>query len=79
MCTLYTLSDLIILSTKISNGIYTYSLLERNGTTDKNNPKKKNLSSSIYDFSVKNIPINLEIDKERKKKLPASFHRYPHR
>jgi len=41
MCTLYTLSDLIVLSTKISNGIYTYSLLERNGTTDKNNPKKK--------------------------------------
>jgi hypothetical protein len=41
--------------------------------------KKKNLSSSIYDFSVKNIPINLETDKERKKKLPASFHRYPHR
>jgi len=79
MCTLYTLSDLIILSTKISNGIYTYSLLERNGTTDKNNPKNKNLSSSIYDLSVKNIPINLETDKERKKKLPASFHRYPHR
>jgi hypothetical protein len=79
MCTLYTLSDLIVLSTKISNSIYTYSLLERNGTTDKNNPKKKNLSSSIYDFSVKNIPINLETDKEHKKKLPASFHRYPHR
>jgi len=79
MCTLYTLSDLIVLSTKISNGIYTYSLLERNGTTDKNNPKKKNLSSSIYDFSVKNIPINLETDKEHKKKLPASLHRYPHR
>ena len=49
MCTLYTLSDLIVLSTKISNGIYTYSLLERNGTTDKNNPKKK---TSHHQFMI---------------------------
>jgi hypothetical protein len=29
MHTLYTLPDLMVLSTKISNGIYTYSLLVR--------------------------------------------------
>jgi len=55
MCTLYTLPDLIVLSTKISNGIYSYSLLVRillMGSQTKTIHKKK-LSSSIYDFLVK--------------------------